>query len=126
MAAHLHLKNTSMKIQGFLQKKLVLITQDVWINLTINTQKIVSILRLIEILQIFKDDVKNLVQSADHALKGSYRYQDPAYIYVKEINGNTTVVVVNPTDGEYITSVIPSLRQLKNLGLDKKLDKKEN
>ena len=35
-----------------------------------------------ENLEIFKGDIKNLAQSADEVYKGSYRYEDPAYIFL--------------------------------------------
>lgn len=77
-----------------------------------------------ETLEIFKHDISNLAKSADQTFKGSYRYKDPAYIFVKEINSKTTAVIVNATDGEYITSINPTQAQLEdlrangNIGLD--------
>ena len=77
-----------------------------------------------ENLGIFKDEIIKLAQSADEINKGSYRFQDPAYIFLKEINENVTTVIVNATDGEYITSINPTSRQIqdlesnRNIGLD--------
>lgn len=56
--------------------------------------------------------------------KGSYRYADPAYIFLKEIDAKLTSVIVNATDLEYITSINPTSGQMerlklhKNIGLD--------
>ena len=77
-----------------------------------------------ENLEIFKGDITKLAQSADEVYKGSYRYQDPAYIFLKEINEKMTAVIVNATDGEYITSINPTSGQMEdlqsngNIGLD--------
>ena len=77
-----------------------------------------------ENLEIFKDDIQNLAQSADEVYKGSYRYKDPAYIFLKEIDEKITAVIVNATDGEYITSINPTQGQMDdlnsngNIGLD--------
>ena len=77
-----------------------------------------------ENLESFKGDIKNLAQSADEVYKGSYRYEDPAYIFLKEINEKMTTVIVNTTDGEYITSINPTSGQMEdlesngNIGLD--------
>ena len=77
-----------------------------------------------ENLGIFKGDITNLAQSADEVYKGSYRYQDPAYIFLKEINEKMTAVIVNATDGEYITTINPTSGQMEdlqsngNIGLD--------
>lgn len=77
-----------------------------------------------ENLENFKGDIQNLAQSADEVYKGSYRYQDPAYIFLKEIDGKMTAVIVNATDGEYITSINPTNNQIEdlesngNIGLD--------
>ena len=77
-----------------------------------------------ENLEIFKGDITNLAQSADEVYKGSYRYEDPAYIFLKEINEKMTTVIVNTTDGEYITSINPTSGQMEdlqsngNIGLD--------
>jgi len=77
-----------------------------------------------ENLEIFKGDIKNLAQSADEVYKGSYRYEDPAYIFLKEIDEKMTAVIVNATDGEYITSINPTSGQMEdlqsngNIGLD--------
>jgi len=68
-----------------------------------------------ENLGIFKGDITNLAQSADEVYKGSYRYQDPAYIFLKEINEKMTAVIVNATDGEYITSINPTSGQMEDL-----------
>ena len=61
-----------------------------------------------ENLEIFKGDIQNLAQSADEVYKGSYRYKDPAYIFLKEIDEKMTAVIVNATDGKYITSINPT------------------
>lgn len=77
-----------------------------------------------ENLEIFKGDIKNLAQSADKVYKGSYRYEDPAYIFLKKIDEKMTAVIVNATDGDYITSINPSSGQMEdlqsngNIGLD--------
>ena len=77
-----------------------------------------------ENLESFKGDIKNLAQSADEVYKGSYRYEDPAYIFLKEIDEKMTAVIVNATDGEYITSINPTngqkedLQSNGNIGLD--------
>jgi len=71
-----------------------------------------------ENLGIFKGEITNLAQSADEVYKGSYRYQDPAYIFLKEINEKPTAVIVNATDLEYITSINPTSGQIANLELD--------
>jgi len=77
-----------------------------------------------ENLEIFKGDITNSAQSADEVYKGSYRYEDPAYIFLKEINEKMTAVIVNATDGEYITSINPTSGQMEdlqsngNIGLD--------
>jgi hypothetical protein len=77
-----------------------------------------------ENLEIFKGDIQNLAQSADEVYKGSYRYKDSAYIFLKEIDEKMTAVIVNPTDGEYITSINPTDGQMEdiesngNIGLD--------
>lgn len=77
-----------------------------------------------ENLESFQGDIKNLAQSADEVYKGSYRYEDPAYIFLKEIDEKMTAVIVNATDGEYITSINPSSGQMEdlqsngNIGLD--------
>ena len=68
-----------------------------------------------ETLEIFKGEIINLAQSADEVYKGSYRYQDPAYIFLKEINEKMTAVIVNATNGEYITSINPTSGQMENL-----------
>lgn len=68
-----------------------------------------------ENLEIFKDDIQNLAQSADEVYKGSYRYEDPAYIFLKEIDEKMTAVIVNATDGEYITSINPTSGQIEDL-----------
>ena len=44
-------------------------------------------------LEIFKGDISNLAQSADDVYKGSYRYKDPAYIFLKEINEKMSAVI---------------------------------
>ena len=75
-------------------------------------------------LEIFKGDIKNLAKSADDVYKGSYRYKDPAYIFLKEIDQKMTAIIVNATDGEYITSINPTGSQMEdlesngNVGLD--------
>ena len=75
-------------------------------------------------LEIFKGDISNLAQSADDVYKGSYRYKDPAYIFLKEIDEKMTAVIVNATNGEYITSINPTSDQMEdlesnhNIGLD--------
>ena len=75
-------------------------------------------------LGTFKNNVRDLATSADSVIKGSYRYADPAYIYLKEINGKMTALIVNATDYEYITIINPTINQLtdleinNNLGLD--------
>ena len=72
----------------------------------------------------FKARVVELAQTADEVIQGSYRYNDPAYIFLKEINGKPTAVLVNATDNEYITTINPTQKQLndlksnKNIGLD--------
>jgi len=77
-----------------------------------------------ENLEIFKGDIQNLAQSADEVYKGSYRYEDPAYIFLKEIDEKMTAVIVNATYGEYITSINPTSGQIEdlesngNIGLD--------
>jgi hypothetical protein len=77
-----------------------------------------------ENLGIFKGEIQNLAQSADEVYKGSYRYKDPAYIFLKEIDEKITAVIVNATDGEYITSINPTDGQMEdivsngNIGLD--------
>ena len=77
-----------------------------------------------ENLEIFKGDIQNLAQSADEVYKGSYRYKDPAYIFLKEVDEKITAVIVNATDGEYITSINPTKGQMDdlnsngNIGLD--------
>ena len=77
-----------------------------------------------ENLEIFKGDIKHLAQSADQVYKGSYRYKDPAYIFLKKIDEKMTAVIVNATDGEYITSINPNSGQMEdlqsngNIGLD--------
>ena len=77
-----------------------------------------------ENLEIFKGDITNSAQSAEQVYKGSYRYEDPAYIFLKEINEKMTAVIVNATDGEYITSINPTSGQMEdlqsngNIGLD--------
>ena len=69
-------------------------------------------------------DNTNLAQSADEVYKGSYRYQDPDYIFLKEINEKMIAVIDNATDGEYITSINPISGQMEdlqsngNIGLD--------
>lgn len=68
-----------------------------------------------ENLEIFKGDIQNLAQSADEIYKGSYRYQDPTYIFLKEIDEKMTAVIVNATDGEYITSINPTKGQIEDL-----------
>lgn len=68
-----------------------------------------------ENLEIFKSDIQNLAQSCDEVYKGSYRYKDPAYTFLKEIDGKMTAVIVNATDGEYITSINPTNGQIENL-----------
>ena len=66
----------------------------------------------------------DLAQSADEVYTGSYRYEDPAYIFLKEIDEKMTAVIVNATDGEYITSINPTRGQMEdlqsngNIGLD--------
>ena len=68
--------------------------------------------------------MQNLAQSADEVYKGSYRYKDPAYIFLKEVDEKITAVIVNATDGEYITSINPTQGQMDdlnsngNIGLD--------
>jgi hypothetical protein len=52
---------------------------------------------------------------------GSYRFKDPAYIFLKEINGKLTAVIVNATDYEYITTINPSSGQRENLELNKNI-----
>ena len=48
-----------------------------------------------------------------------YRYKDPAYIFLKEIDGKMTAVVVNATDFEYITtSQMDDIQSNGNIGLD--------
>ena len=75
-------------------------------------------------LGTFKGEVGGLAQSSDKTVKGSYRYKDPAYIYLKEIDGKQTAVIVNATDDEYITTINPTINQLEdlesngNIGLD--------
>ena len=77
-----------------------------------------------ENLERFKGDIKSLVQSADEVYTGSYRYEDPAYIFLKKIDEKMTAVIVNATDGEYITSINPTRGQMedlqsnRNIGLD--------
>lgn len=77
-----------------------------------------------ENLEIFKGDIQNLAQSSDEVYKGSYRYKDPTYIFLKEIDEKMTAVIVNATDGEYITSInltngqIENLESTGNIGLD--------
>lgn len=77
-----------------------------------------------ENLENFKGDIQNLAQSTDKVYKGSYRYQDPAYIFLKEIDEKMTAVIVNVTDGEYVTSINPTDTQIEdlesngNIGLD--------
>lgn len=66
-----------------------------------------------ENLDIFKGDIKDLAQSADEVYKGSYRYEDPAYIFLKEIDQKMTAVIVNATDEEYITSINPTSGQME-------------
>ena len=58
-----------------------------------------------ENLEIFKGELQNLAQSADEVYMGSYRYKNPAYIFLKEIDEKRTAVVVNATDFEYITTI---------------------
>ena len=59
--------------------------------------------------------------------KGSYRYADPAYIFLKEIDEKMTAVIVNATNGECITSINPTSGQMEdlqsngNIGLDTRL-----
>ena len=77
-----------------------------------------------ENLESFKGDIKNLAQQADEVYKGSYRYHDSAYIFLKEINKKMVTVIVNATDGEYITLINPTSGQMEdlqsngNIGLD--------
>jgi Colicin D len=66
----------------------------------------------------FQKDIEDLAQSADRVYKGSYRYEDPAFIFVKEIDNKMTVVIVNATNNEYITVFNPTANQMKNLNLD--------
>ena len=66
-------------------------------------------------LEIFKGDIKNSVKSLNDVYKGSDRYEDPAYIFVKEIDGKMTAIIVNATDGEYITSINPTRGQMNDL-----------
>jgi hypothetical protein len=76
-----------------------------------------------ENLERFKGNIKILAQSADEVYKGSYRYEDPAYIK-KKIDEKMTAVIVNATDGEYITCINPTSGQMEdlqsngNIGLD--------
>lgn len=72
-------------------------------------------------LEVFKSNVTALAQLADTVYTGSFRYADPAYIFVKEINEKATAVVVNATDLEYITSVNPTEPQIDNLELNKNI-----
>ena len=65
-----------------------------------------------ENLEFFKSDIQYLAQSADEVYMGSYRYKDPAYIFLKEISGDMTAIVVNATDFEYITTINPTEGEL--------------
>jgi hypothetical protein len=69
-------------------------------------------------LKHFKRDVGKL---ADSVILRSYRFKDPAYIFLKEINGELTAVIVNATDGEYITTINPTSGQRENLELTKNI-----
>lgn len=68
-----------------------------------------------ENLEKFKGDVTSLAKSADRTFTGSYRYQTPAYSFLKEVNGKPTLVVVDATDLDYITVINPTTSQLDNL-----------
>jgi len=72
-------------------------------------------------LEYFKGDIKNLAQLADEVYKGSYRYKDPAYIFLKEIDGKMTAVIVNTTDREYVTSINPTEGQMEDLQLNENI-----
>ena len=61
-----------------------------------------------ENIEIFKGDITNFAQSADEVYKVSYRYQNPSYIFLKEINEKMAAVIVNATDVEYITFMNPT------------------
>ena len=74
-----------------------------------------------ENLGIFKGDIQDLAKSADDVYKGSYRYADPAYIFVKEVEGEIVAVIVNATDGEYITSINPTENQMDDLNSNKNI-----
>lgn len=77
-----------------------------------------------ENIELFKVNVQDLAKSSDQVYAGSYRYQDPAFIFVKEINDKTVAVIINATNNEYITSINPTKSQLDdldknyNIGLD--------
>ena len=71
-----------------------------------------------ENLKIFKGKIQNLAQSADEVYRGSYRYKDPAYIFLKEVDEEMTAVVVNATDFEYITTINPTEGQMDNIQLN--------
>ena len=53
-----------------------------------------------ENLERFNGDIEILAQSADEVYKGSYRYESPDYIFLKEIDNKRTAVIVNTTDGD--------------------------
>lgn len=81
-------------------------------------------------LEIFKKRVLELAESADKVHKGSYRFKDPAYIFLKNNKENVlTAVVVNATNNEFITVVNPTpnqktnLRLYDNIGLDQRPSK---
>jgi len=44
-----------------------------------------------------------------------YEYQDPAYIFLKKIDEKMTAIIVNASDGEYITSINPTSGQMEDL-----------
>ena len=79
-----------------------------------------------ENLKKFEEKVRSYIESPKtRKIKGTFRYETPAYLY-KEKN-NTLVVVVNATDNSFITVVnatkpqLTNIRKGKNVGLDTRL-----
>ena len=66
----------------------------------------------------FKSNIQNTAKSAHFVYKGSFRYKDPAFIYLKEINGKVIAVIVHADSGEYISSFSPNNYQIDNLNSD--------
>lgn len=66
-------------------------------------------------LEKFEGCTDDLAQSAEEVFKGSYRYERPAYIYEKEIDGKLTAVIVDAITNEYISTFNPTTSQQENL-----------